>query len=475
MTTTQSGTWRELFQTGGLALAVISGGTSLQALEAFIASAMLPTVVADIGGLELFAWNTTIFIVASIVATLFAAVRPKSIGPRGGYMIAAAAFAAGSLLCGLAPSMLVLLAGRLVQGFGAGLLLAQSNSMFRIVFPQHLWPRAMALNATIWGVGTMVGPAVGGVLAEIGLWRWAFLGIVPVAALLALGALRVLPNTSESQPAARLPFKQIILVTAIVLVMSIASLLTHAPGIAALLIGTATLGIVLLGLADTYSRARLLPAGTFSTNSPMSGLFALALLLGVVVTSDIFAPLFLQRVHGFGPLWAGYMTALVAAGWSISAIVSSGWTGARVHMAIVSAPIVMLLAMLGLAFTLGSTADSLLVLVLAGIALTALGAGIGSANQHLSTRILSSSTAADNDRTSAALGMVQLFASGFGAAVGGVAVNAAGLPLAETPSDVAWVAQVLFVLFAVIAAIGVPVAVLVTRREARTLAPQPAE
>jgi MFS family permease len=475
MTTPPATTWRELFQTGGLALAVICGGTSLQALEAFIASSMLPTVVGDIGGLELFAWNTTIFIVASIVATLFAAVRPKWIGPRGGYMIAAAAFAAGSLLCGLAPSMIVLLAGRLVQGFGAGFLLAQSTSMFRIVFPERLWPRVMALNATIWGVATMVGPAVGGIFAEIGLWRWAFLGIVPVALLLALGARRVLPNTSESKPAARLPFKQIFLVVAIVLVVSIASLLTDAPSIAGGLLALAAIGIVLLGLADTYSRARLLPAGTFSVTSRLSGLFALALLLSTVVTGDIFAPLFLQRVHGFSPLWAGYVTALVAAGWSLSAISSSGWTGSRVRAAIALAPIIMLLAMAGLAFTLGTTSNHVLILVLAGVALTALGAGIGSANQHLSTRILSSGTAADNDRTSAALSMVQLFASGFGAAIGGVAVNAAGLPLAQTPADVASVAQVLFVVFALLAAVAIPVAAMVTRHDSRAALAQPAE
>lgn len=473
--TTPTTTWRELFQTGGLALAVICGGTALQALEAFITSSMLPTVVADIGGIELFAWNTTVFIVASIVATLFAAVRPRSIGPKGGYMIAAAAFAAGSLLCGLAPSMIVLLAGRLVQGFGAGLLLAQSTSMFRIVFPERLWPRVMALNATIWGVATMVGPAAGGIFAEIGLWRWAFLGIVPVAVLLALGALRVLPNTSESQPAARLPFKQIFLVVGIVLLVSIASLLTDAPSLAGVLLALAAVGIVLLGLADTYSRARLLPAGTFSLTSRLSGLFGLALLLGIVVTSDIFAPLFLQRVHGLSPLWAGYVTALVAAGWSLSAISSSGWTGARVRAAIASAPVLMLVAMLGLAFTLGSTSSQPLVLVLAGVALTALGVGIGSANQHLSTRILSSGTAADNDRTSAALSMVQLFSSGLGAAIGGVAVNAAGLPLAETTTEIAAVAQVVFVVFAILAAIGIPVAMLVTRHDARGAVPQPAE
>ena len=475
MTTTPANNWRALFETGGLALFVIFGGTGLQALETFIASAMLPTVVGDIGGLELFAWNTTVFIVASIVATLFAALRPKSIGPRGGYMIAAAAFAAGSLLCGVAPSMPVLLAGRLVQGFGAGLLVAQSISMYRIVFPEHLWPRVMALNATIWGVCTLIGPALGGIFAEIGLWRWAFLGIVPVALLLALGALRVLPNTSESTSPMRLPITQILLVTAIVLVISIASLLTEAPALAALLVALGLAGIVLLGLADTRSPYRLLPDGTFSLKSPMSGLFSLILLLGVVVTCDIFAPLFFQRIHGMGPLWAGYLTALVAAGWSVAAITTAGWTGARVRAVIGLAPMIMGASALGLAGSLASTDGGIGAIVFAGIALFALGTGIGPAFQQLSARVLATTTAADNDRTSAALGMVQLFASGLGAAIGGVAVNAAGLPLAHSPGEVAFAAQVLFGIFAALAAIGIPIAAMVNRRETRTLAVQPAE
>ena len=150
------------------------------------------------------------------------------------------------------------------------------------------------------------------------------------------------------------------------------------------------------GLPEAKGQTYILPAGTFSVTSRLSGLFALALLLSTVVTGDIFAPLFLQRVHGFSPLWAGYVTALVAAGWSLSAISSSGWTGSRVRAAIALAPIIMLLAMAGLAFTLGTTSNHVLILVLAGVALTALGAGIGSANQHLSTRILSSGTAAEN-------------------------------------------------------------------------------
>lgn len=260
-----------------------------------------------------------------------------------------------------------------------------------------------------------------------------------------------------------------------VLDISVASLLTNAPDISGALVALSLVGLVLLGLAETYSRSRLLPEGTFSLTSPMGSLFALILILGVTITSDIFAPLFLQRLHGMSPLWAGYMTALVAGGWSIAAIATSGRTGATVRTLIALSPIVLLISTALLGFTLAQPSNNPLLLILAGFALLMLGCGIGMAFQHLSTRVLSSSTAADNDRTSAGLGMVQLFASGLGAAIGGVAVNAAGLPRAETAADIAFVAQVLFGVFAVIAAIGIPLALLVVRRDAARAALQPAE
>jgi MFS family permease len=472
---TSSNGWREVFSVGGLAVAVLIGGTALQAMEAFITTAMLPTIVEEIGGLQLFAWNTTTFVVASILATLFAAVRPASIGPRAGYIIAASAFGLGSLMCGLAPSMLMLLGGRFVQGFGAGLIIAQSLAMLRIVFPERLWPRVMALNATVWGVATLLGPAVGGSFAQFDLWRWAFLLIVPAAIVLALGAWRVLPAASDARPPARLPYKQIVLVTLAVVDISIASILTDSPDIAGALVMLCGVDLVLLGLAEIYSRSKLFPAGTFSLRSPMSSLFALILILGVAVTSDIFVPLFLQRLHGLPPLWAGYVTAFVAAGWSISAIATSGWSGPRVQAALVASPLLLLVSTLALAVTVARASDNRVDLIFASIALLGLGLGIGMAFQHLSTRVLAGAPAADNDRTSAGLGMVQLFASGLGAAIGGVAVNAAGLPHAQTIPDVEAAAHTLFFVFALIIAIGIPIAMVVSRRDARRAALQPAE
>src|SRR5687768_6655077 len=101
MTTNQSG-WRDLFSGGrALAVTVLAGGVGLQAMEAFIGSTLLPSAVAEIGGLEFFAWNTTLFIVSGIIASIFAAIRPFGIGPRGTYGLAAAAFGLGSLICAL--------------------------------------------------------------------------------------------------------------------------------------------------------------------------------------------------------------------------------------------------------------------------------------------------------------------------------------------------------------------------------------
>src|SRR5690606_22924080 len=132
MTRNNSG-WAELMAgDNALKIAVFAGGVGLQAIEVFIGATLLPSIVAEIGGLDLFAWNASVFIVASIVASIFAAIRPFGIGPRGNYLLAAIAFGLGSLICGAAPNMPVMLVGRAVQGFGAGLLVAMTYAMIRL-------------------------------------------------------------------------------------------------------------------------------------------------------------------------------------------------------------------------------------------------------------------------------------------------------------------------------------------------------
>lgn len=474
----ESGGWRQMFAGGnGLAAMVLAGGVGLHAIETFIGSTLLPSVVADIGGLEFFAWNTTVFIVASIVASIFAAVRPFGIGPRGSYIAAASGFAVGSLICGLAPTMEIMLVGRTVQGFGTGLLTAMSYAMIRIVFPQHLWGRAFALISSVWGVATLIGPAIGGIFAAFDAWRWAFLLLVPLAGLLGLLAMRVIPRTSDEPGMVAFPVPQILLLVGAVVAISIASVLTEGDLLPTLLVAVAVVAVVSLGAIDRRSRTRLLPLGTFTFGSTLAPLFAMMMLLNAAIVSDLFVPFFLQHLHGQLPLVAGYMVALVAVGWSAGSIVTSSWTGGRARILLTAGPLLQVAAAAGLAFFMArdNTAGALLPLLPIGLSLVLLGLGIGVAWPQVSTRLLQAAPDGERDLTSASISMVQLFASGLGAAIAGVIVNAAGLSSERTLSATLGAANWLYGLFILVPLVALPVAWAVVRSERVVAVEQPVE
>jgi MFS family permease len=235
--------------------------------------------------------------------------------------------------------MEIMLLGRAVQGFGGGLLTAMGYAMIRLVFPQHLWGNAFALISGVWGVATLVGPAVGGVFATLDAWRWAFFILVPLAALLGLLAFRVIPKESDEEAMQSFPIPQILLLIGAVLSVSVASVLTEGVMLSALLVGLAVVAIIALGVIDRNGTVRLFPRGTFSLGSALPALFAAMLLLNIAIVCDIFIPLFMQKLHGQSPLVAGYLLALTAAGWSSGSIVVSSWTGSKARASLVLGPV----------------------------------------------------------------------------------------------------------------------------------------
>ena len=146
----------------------LAGGVALHATNVFIATTIMPSVVKDIGGLPFYAWSTTAFVVASILGSSLSTKLLRVAGPRGAYASAALLFAFGALICAIAPAMPVFLLGRFLQGCGGGLLLAFAYAMIRLVFPESLWPRAITIVSGMWGVATLLGPAIGGAFAELG-------------------------------------------------------------------------------------------------------------------------------------------------------------------------------------------------------------------------------------------------------------------------------------------------------------------
>lgn len=468
--------WRDfLAGDNRLKVAVFAGGVALTAIEVYIGSTLMPSVVDDIGGLDLFAWVTTVFIVASIAASMFAAVRPFGLGPRQNYLIAAAAFGIGSLICGLAPNMPVLLIGRAIQGFGGGLLGALTYMMVRLVFPQRLWPSAFALISSMWAIATLVGPAIGGVFAQFDAWRWAFIILAPAAVLIGLGAVRVVPARSSEAGMVQVPTVQIGLMIVAVLALSVASAsaATNTP-LALGLTVFAVAAIAALALVERRAKQKLLPTGTFVLGSTLAALFALMVLLQMSIISDVFIPLFLQRLHGVSPLIAGYIVALLAVGWSASAMTVANWPDNRARWLIAQGPVLLVIGGIGLALSVGHvTNGDLFLLIVIGVSLFVMGVGIGSAWTHLTPRTMKNAPPGEHDVTSAALSTLQLFATGIAAALAGLIVNLAGLADTSVPPVAA--ANWLYVLWIILPALAAPIAWYVVRLEARQPDHEPIE
>lgn len=453
--------WADLLSGGNLVRSLaLSGGVALHAINLYISTTILPSVVQEIGGMEYYAWNTTLFVVASILGAALSTPLLAKAGPRASYGLATLVFVIGTLFCGTSSTMATMLSGRVVQGFGGGALLALAYAMVSRVYPERLWSRALALLSSMWGIATLLGPAIGGVFAQFDLWRGAFLVLVPFAGLNALAALVVLPRGSRKHASiAPLPVFQLVLLTLSVFAASWGGI-GHSPvsTTVAMLVAMALLaGFIMV---ERRSAIRLLPASTFRYPASLGSLYVSSALLAVTVTcTEIFLPLFLQELHGRSPLEAGYIAAVMSAGWTAAAIFGSGLQSKRRDRAMRAGPLLSLCTMLVLAgiipWTGGVTAWMSLALICG--ALLAGGVGVGLAYPTLSAMVLHAAPPEEADNAASSIMTVQLCSNAFGAALAGLVVNLAGGPTASESMDVANAARWLFITVAIAPAICIVV------------------
>lgn len=171
-------------------------------------------------------------------------------------------------------------------------------------------------------------------------------------------------------------------------------------------------------------------------------------LLMMGVTCEIFMPLFLQKLHAQSPLPAGYIAAVLSAGWALSEIISAKRTGKRIAQAIIISPKIYLSGMIVLAFVAPVKSDGELgVLIPIAIALTLIGIGIGIAWPHLSTLILKLTDIEDKHIAGSSMTTIQLFATAIGAAFTGIIVNLSGISISSSTEEYSGTARWLYITF----------------------------
>ncbi|OBI61669.1 MFS transporter [Mycobacterium sp. E796] len=422
-----TGSWRELLGAKYLGTSVVlAGGVGLYATNEFLTISLLPNTVAEIGGSRLYAWVTTLYLVGSVVAATMVNPMLARIGARSSFLLGLGVFGVSSVSCGAAPNMEVLIAARALQGVAGGLLAGLGYAVINAALPRSLWTRASALVSAMWGVATVVGPATGGLFAQFGLWRWAFVAMAGLTALMATLVPIALPGSrtgaSEETPPLRVPVWSLVLIGAAALAVSVAQIPHNVVATAALLAAAVVL-VGLFAVVDWRMHAAVLPPSVFGPG-PLKWIYLAMGLLMIGAMVDTYVPLFGQRLAHLSPLAAGFLGAALAVGWTVSEIVSASLESPRaIGRVITAAPVVVASGLALGALTqrgnasAGTVAAWTLGLLVAGI-------GIGMAWPHLSVRAMDSvDDPAEGVAAAAAINTVQLISGAFGAGVAGVVVN----------------------------------------------------
>jgi MFS family permease len=300
--------------TAGLSMTV-----TLVAFESLSVATVLPVVSRQLGDLRLYGWVFSAFFLSSLVGIVVSGAlsdrRGIGLPLMGGLIV----FGAGLAIAGTAVDMPVLVAGRVVQGFGAGAVPAAAYAAIGRAYPDSLRPTMFATLSTAWVVPGLVGPALAAVVASHLGWRWVFLGLLPLVGLacaVTWPAVARVPGLPSGRDAPiELPAAIMVAFGAgIVLV----ALTAAQPAYSSLLFAG---GILLLVPALT----RLTPPGTFRARA---GLPAAVLTRGLLTfgffAGDAYVPLTLTSIRHTSTTYAGVTLTVSTIAWTAGA-----WVQAR--------------------------------------------------------------------------------------------------------------------------------------------------
>lgn len=298
--------------------------TALVALDATIIATASAVIARDLGGFDQVPWLFSTYLLAQAVSTPLYGRLADILGRKRLMVVGVGLFFAGSVLCGAAWSMGALIAGRVLQGLGAGAVMPVSLTIVSDIYTLEERAKTQGYMASVWAISSVVGPTLGGVFSEFLSWRWIFFVNIPLCVLATWMLVRRYhesPIEGERDPIDYLG--------------------------AVLLAGGSTL--LLLGLLEggstwawdspasvgVFGAAALLLAGfvtrSLRTAHPVLDVRILrrrvvgasttvSLLVGVVVLGlSTYIPIYAQGVLGFGPLVAGFALAALTLGWPLSA------------------------------------------------------------------------------------------------------------------------------------------------------------
>ena len=308
-------------------------GIFLAALDQTIVGTALPVIVTDLKGNELYTWAFTSYLLTATVSGPIYGKLSDIFGRRPLFIFGVAVFLLGSILCGLSQNMAMFIAFRGLQGLGAGALFPIALAIIGDIFSPSERGKYQGFFGAVFGVSTLVGPAIGGLITDNFGWHWIFYVNVPIGAVVLYLVWRILPTRREQDADRHIDYLGAALLVAALVPMLI--------GFTNKQFGEWTDpdvgGLIALGLAlaavfvfvESRAKEPIVPLGLFRIRAFTASVIAFFFAIIGFFAAVVFLPRWFQFVQQTSATESGYQILPLLLGLIVSAI-SAGQIVARV-------------------------------------------------------------------------------------------------------------------------------------------------
>jgi len=297
----------------------------LGALDALVVGSAMPTIVADLGGLHLYSWVFSSYMLTRAIALPIFGKLCDLFSSKKLYVISIGVFVFSSVLSGAAHTMHQLIIFRALQGVGAGGTFALAYFVIADLAPPENRGKMMGLISFIWGVASIIGPALGGFIVTYFSWRWIFYINLPLGCAALLGIALYLRDTREKKHGASIDYLGALTLSILIVTSLIAFMLGGrsypwlSPEIAGLFLAA---GLALFSFYAAEKRAKepILALAFFRIRGFSTANASAFFSSFAIFSLSAFAPLYIQGALGKTPAQLGIAMVPLTLSWSIGAL-----------------------------------------------------------------------------------------------------------------------------------------------------------
>lgn len=309
-----------------LVLAAVMLAMFMAAIEATIVATAMPAIVGDLGGFARYSWIFSSYLLMNSVTVLIYGKLSDLYGRKPILIFGIIVFLIGSVLCGFAETMTMLIIFRFIQGFGAGAVMPIASTIVGDIYTMEERAKIQGYLSSVWGISAILGPAIGGILVQYVSWQYVFWINVPLGILAMIGLVLFLHESVEKKK------HKIDFPGAILLTIGISTLMlllveggTHwawNSGQAISLIVVSLAALILFTFQERRAAEPMMPFSIWKEKSifiaNVTSLTTGVMLIGL----SSFLPTFVQGVMEEAPIVAGFTLTTMSIGWPIASTVA---------------------------------------------------------------------------------------------------------------------------------------------------------